>query len=176
MITLVLGGRRSGKSAWAEDLALDSRRQELVYIATCSNSDSSMGGRIHAHQERRKNQKRNWTLIEEPLRLSEVMSNADALKAGRLLFIDCITLWLSNLLENEAESEIKHKISELCQALGKLQNDAIIISNEVGMGLAPATELGNKFIDLAGFANQELARVADEVAFIAAGLPIYLKK
>ena len=176
MITLVIGGRRSGKSAWAEALALEKPGNRLVYVATCPASDQSMRERIKTHQERRAAQGRNWELIEEPLELAPTLALEDSQMKNGLFFIDCITLWISNMMQTMGDTAVRTAICSLCATAGQLENNAIIISNETGLGIAPATDLGNRFIDFAGLANQELARVAHEVVFITAGLPLYLKR
>ncbi len=176
MITLVIGGRRSGKSAWAETLALEKQRSRLAYVATCPASDQSMRERIKTHQERRAAFGRNWELIEEPLELAAALALGDSQMKNGLFFIDCITLWISNMMQAMDDKAVRVAISSLCATVGRLENDAIIVSNETGLGVAPATDLGNRFIDFAGLANQELAKTAHEVVFITAGLPLYLKR
>lgn len=177
---LVLGGERSGKSRWAERLAGDwaeQRGAELVYIATAQPGDAEMAARIDTHRARRGPE---WRLIETPRGLGDALANAAA--ANRVVLVDCLTLWLTNeLLFRETPdgrvsfSEDSDYVQEFYAALETAAGDVICVSNEVGMALTPMTSLGRAFVDAQGRLNQGAARIADLVAFIAAGLPLMLK-
>lgn len=165
MITLVLGGARSGKSAYAETLAAAGERH---YIATAQAFDDEMRDRIAKHQRDRGG---GWVTHEEPLELLKALQATDG--TGRVLLVDCLTLWLSNLML--AEREIGAAIRLLIDGLARLNADVVFVSNEVGMGLVPDTPLGRRFRDAQGQLNQRVAAVADRVVFVAAGLPLVLK-
>lgn len=167
-ITLVLGGARSGKSRYAERL-VESAAAGAVYCATAEAGDAEMAERIAAHRARRSP---FWRTIEAPLALAEVII-AEAV-GDRPLLVDCLTLWLSNLLlaGRRAEDEAR----ALCGALRQAAGPIVLVSNEVGMGLVPQTPLGREFRDAAGWLNQEVAALADRVVFVAAGLPLILKE
>ncbi len=162
--TLVVGGARSGKSRYAEKLAHGERH----IIVTGQAFDHEMKERIVKHQQDRG---ADWVTHEEPLELVAALSSADA--AGRFILVDCLTLWLSNLML--AEKDWRAPSSALAALLPKLKANVVLVSNEVGMGLVPETPLGRSFRDAQGLLNQQVARVADTVVFVAAGLPIALK-
>ncbi len=167
-ITLVLGGARSGKSRLAETLA---RRSNLspVYIATAEAGDDEMAERIARHQADRGPE---WTNIEEPLALANaVVKNTST---DRILLIDCLTLWLSNLMH--ANTNVPEAVVELTTVLGKTAGPVIVVSNEVGLGIVPENQLARAFRDHAGRCHQSIAAIADTVIFCAAGLPLVLKK
>ena len=167
--TLILGGARSGKSARAEALATASYLS-VVYVATSLRDDDDIEWqcRIEQHQQQRPN---DWKLVEEPMCLSDLLQNGKYI--NDVLLIDCLTLWLSNMML--AEKNIEHEIKVLCEALLAYQGEVILVSNEVGMGLVPETALGRAFRDEQGRLNQAVAKAASSVEFIAAGLPITLK-
>lgn len=191
MLTLVLGGRRSGKSLWAENEALKLPAQKRLYLATAKGleenglPDASMQARIEAHRARRGP---DWQTLEEPLYLVQRLEQEAEFD---VLLLDCVSVWLSNLmlagLSDEAVLKAGDNLARFLaqRAKGDLprgQSTAtpcpkqiFVVSNEVGLGVAPATELGNRFCDLAGSLNQCLARAAQRVVFIAAGLPLALK-
>jgi adenosylcobinamide kinase / adenosylcobinamide-phosphate guanylyltransferase len=162
---LVLGGARSGKSRYAEGLA-DSVPGDRLYIATAQAGDQEMAARIAAHRQRRRNR---WTTLEAPIALAEALEAADA----PFVLIECITLWISNLLL--AEIEVAPRVEALAEALRAGQGTVALVSNEVGLGIVPDNALARRFRDEAGFANQRLAQACDEVVFLAAGLPLKLK-
>jgi len=165
--TLVLGGARSGKSSFAEALVRADGRAK-VYVATGTAGDDEMRARIDAHRDRRG---ADWRIIEEPLRLTEAIAReAD----GRtVLLVDCLTLWLSNLMF--AERNIEAETHRLTAVLEGLAGPVVLVSNEVGLGLVPETPLGRRFRDAQGRLNQAVATVASRVVFVAAGLPLDLK-
>jgi adenosylcobinamide kinase / adenosylcobinamide-phosphate guanylyltransferase len=162
---LVLGGARSGKSRYAEGLA-DSLAGDRLYIATAQAGDEEMAARIAAHRQRRGP---GWTTLEAPLALAEALAGADA----PFVLIDCITLWISNLLL--ADIDIAPRVEALAEALRARQGTVAVVSNEVGLGIVPDNALARRFRDAAGLANQRLAQACDEVVFLAAGLPLRLK-
>ena len=162
---LVLGGARSGKSRHAEGLA-DGVAGDRLYIATAQPGDEEMAARIAAHRQRRG---AGWTTLEAPIALAEALEGA----AAPFVLIDCITLWISNLLL--AEFEIAPRVEALAEALRARQGTVAVVSNEVGLGIVPDNALARRFRDEAGHANQRLAKACDEVVFLAAGLPLRLK-
>ena len=167
---LITGGARSGKSRFAERLAL-SFGAPLGYLATGESRDSEMGQRIIRHQERRGPE---WTTIEEPLCLTETLAAND--DRFRAVLVDCITLWLSNLfLTHEDPERVMAAVRIFTEATPKLVTPLILVTNEVGMGIVPENRLARHFRDLAGEANELLASVADEVHVVFAGLPLRLK-
>ena len=165
---LVLGGARSGKSAYAKNLA-ESAAPERLYLATAEAGDAEMAARIARHKAERGD---SWTTVEEPLALAGTL-HAVARPGRRAVLVDCLTLWLSNLML--AGRDVEAEISRLAEAIGALEGPAVFVSNEVGLGLVPETKLGREFRDWQGFANREVARACDAVVFVAAGLPALLK-
>jgi adenosylcobinamide kinase/adenosylcobinamide-phosphate guanylyltransferase len=166
--TLVLGGARSGKSTFAERLVCDSGLAR-VYVATGEAGDTEMRERIDHHRERRGG---DWQTIEEPLALAETL--AREARAERAILVDCLTLWLSNLMH--ANRDIEAESGRLSAVLRGAPGLLVLVSNEVGLGLVPETPLGRAFRDAQGRLNQAIAGVADNVVFIAAGLPLWLKR
>jgi adenosylcobinamide kinase / adenosylcobinamide-phosphate guanylyltransferase len=165
--TLVLGGARSGKSRWAERL-VEAAATSGTYCATAEARDAEMTARIAAHRARRGP---FWHTVEEPLALAAAIAAAAA--PDRPLLIDCLTLWLSNLML--AGRVVEHDSEILCATLREAKGPVVLVANEVGMGLVPETPLGREFRDHAGRLNQEVAAVADRFVFVAAGLPLVLK-
>lgn len=168
MIHLVLGGARSGKSTFAEQLAADSGKA-VRYIATATGDDAEMQDRIARHQTQRPS---HWTLSEQPLALAQLIAEQ---QGDELLLVDCLTLWLSNHLLHPEPEDLHQLQSELCEALQHCTADVVLVSNEVGQGIVPMGELSRRFVDHAGWLNQAVARVADHVTLISAGLPLSLK-
>ncbi len=167
MKELILGGARSGKSALAERLARESEL-DIVYIATATAGDEEMAGRIAHHRERRP---AGWSLLEEPRRLAAALREAAA--PDRCLLVDCLTLWLNNVISDEAL--FRRERAALLETLPGLPGRVILVSNEVGMGIVPLGELTRKYCDEAGRLHQDLAQLCDRVVFVAAGLPLFLK-
>jgi adenosylcobinamide kinase/adenosylcobinamide-phosphate guanylyltransferase len=167
-ITLVLGGARSGKSRYAERL-IEAAASGGTYCATAEAGDAEMAQRIAAHQARRGP---FWQTIEAPFELAPAI--VAAATEEHPVLVDCLTLWLSNLML--ACRQADRKADELVWALYKAAGPVVLVANEVGMGLVPETPLGRRFRDAAGWLNQEVAAAADRVVFIAAGLPLVLKE
>lgn len=166
----VVGGARSGKSSHALSLAAAHKALEKVFIATAQAFDAEMSERIEAHRFERGD---GWKTIEEPL---EVASKVKGLGAGKVIVIDCLTLWLSNLIHSEKDdAKIKEEITALAKAFRDAPSVVIGVSNEVGLGLVPENALARRFRDLSGLMNQAMASKADEAWFIASGLPLRLK-
>ena len=169
-IVLITGGARSGKSQYAEQRVRELGTRRL-YVATAEAKDDEMSERIAAHQKRRGDE---WTTIEEPLEL------AAALLAQRdrtdCALVDCLTLWLSNLLLRRDEKYAQEKCGELVLALPQLDFHVVLVTNEVGWGIVPDNPLGRQFRDLAGWANQRMAAAATEVVLTVAGVPMIVKK
>ncbi|MEX2647634.1 MAG: bifunctional adenosylcobinamide kinase/adenosylcobinamide-phosphate guanylyltransferase [Alphaproteobacteria bacterium] len=165
--TLVLGGARSGKSAHAEALA--AAAGQPIYLATGAARDAEMADRIALHRARRGPA---WTTIEEPLDLTGALAGACA--PGRAVVVDCLTLWLANLLgaERDAGAESERLIALLPRLAGRL----VFVSNEVGLGIVPENALARAFRDAQGRLNQSVARAVETVVLVAAGLPIVLKQ
>jgi len=162
-VTLVLGGARSGKSRYAETLIGE---RPAVYVATAEARDEEMSARIRAHRARRGG---NWATHEAPLDLAAALAAGDA----RPRLVDCLTLWLSNLLL--AGRDPAAEGAALIEALPRSTAPLVFVANEVGLGIVPDNELARRFRDHAGRLNQDLAAVADRVVFVAAGLPLLLK-
>ena len=163
--TFILGGARSGKSARAQALA-EAAGETRLYIATAEALDAEMEARIARHKADRGG---GWRTVEAPLELVAAMDAADA----PVLLVDCLTLWLSNLMHHERDVEAES--DALCKSLGRFEGEVILVSNEVGLGLVPETPLGRAFRDAQGRLNQRVAAACDVVEFVAAGLPLRLK-
>ena len=165
--TLVLGGQRSGKSAYAETL-VEAQPGGCVYLATAEAHDSEMARRIAEHQARRGSR---WSTVEEPLDLPGAL--AEAAGPGRTVLVDCLTLWLSNLLGSERD--VAAERTRLCDALAELRGPAVLVSNEVGQGVIPDNKLARQFVDESGRLHQAVAATAGRVVFVTAGLAQTLK-
>ncbi|MEM7215741.1 MAG: bifunctional adenosylcobinamide kinase/adenosylcobinamide-phosphate guanylyltransferase [Pseudomonadota bacterium] len=166
-ITLVLGGARSGKSAFAEDLVLNSGLKP-VYLATGRAFDDEMVHRIETHQDRRGDE---WETVEEPLALVDALTQAS--HSGRMVLVDCLTLWITNLMM--AEANIEREIAGLTVFLKEAQIPVVLVSNEVGQGIVPDNKMAREFVDLSGKAHQVIASACKHVYFVTAGLPQKLK-
>ena len=166
-VTLVLGGARSGKSAYAESLS----RQFVgarSYIATAELLDEEMRNRVTCHITQRGE---GWQTVEAPVDLVRALIDADA--AHRFTLIDCITVWIGNLMHHQLN--VGTEVDRFCGALSSVKGDVAIVANEVGLGIVPDNALARQFRDEAGRANQAIAAAADSVVFITAGLPMILK-
>jgi adenosylcobinamide kinase/adenosylcobinamide-phosphate guanylyltransferase len=169
-IVLITGGARSGKSIYAEQraAALGSRR---LYVATAEPKDEEMTRRVSEHKSRRGTE---WATIEEPVELAEAL----LAQRGRTdcTLVDCLTLWLSNLLLRRNGKYAVRKVDELIEILPQLDFHLILVTNEVGWGIVPDNMLARQFRDLAGWANQQFAAAANEVVLTVAGVPLIVKK
>jgi adenosylcobinamide kinase/adenosylcobinamide-phosphate guanylyltransferase len=169
-IILITGGARSGKSKYAEQHAAASGLRRL-YVATAEARDDEMAQRIAAHQKRRGSA---WTTVEEPVQLAETL----LVWRGRTdcALVDCLTLWLSNLLFRGGENQVEEKVEALVRSLPRLDFPVVFVTNEVGAGIVPNNPLARQFRDLAGWTNQRIAAVANEVVLMVAGIPMVIKK
>jgi adenosylcobinamide kinase / adenosylcobinamide-phosphate guanylyltransferase len=165
-IILITGGARSGKSVIAESRARGFPGQP-IYIATAEALDAEMSERITRHRTRRGNE---WVEREVPLALVEALDETDG---GGARLVDCLTLWLSNLMH--ANRDWSREASRLAKALGSQRSPVVLVTNEVGLGIVPDNALARAFRDAAGLTNQMIAKVADEVEFVVAGLPVRVK-
>ncbi len=169
MTCLVLGGARSGKSAWAEARAA-ARGWPVTYLATAEARDEGMRQRIALHRQRRPEA---WSCVEEPLALADRLRLL-AREEG-IVLVDCLTLWLTNLLCHDDPGRLAHEREALLQVLPQLPGEIILVSTEVGLGVVPMGELSRRFVDEAGDLHQRLATLCDHVIFVAAGLPLAMK-
>jgi adenosylcobinamide kinase/adenosylcobinamide-phosphate guanylyltransferase len=187
-VHLVLGGARSGKSRFAEQEAIASGKN-VVYVATATVYDDEMQQRINRHIDDRPD---HWLTIEEPLLLAQVVKK----HAGEnvCILVDCLTLWLTNVLMAEQDSSVnigqeaslsearqldvkslsEYK-EELLETLASVPGQIVLVSNEVGQGIVPMGALSRRFVDEAGWLHQDIARIADKVTLVVAGLPMVLK-
>lgn len=166
-ITLVLGGARSGKSAYAERLVENSGLKP-VYLATGRALDGEMRDRIASHRQRRGD---IWQTIEEPFDLTGVLEGLSG--NGQAVLVDCLTLWLTNLMLDERD--IDGETGRLCRGLNTYKGTVVLVSNEVGLGIVPENDMARAFRDHAGRLHQQIASLAETVWFVAAGLPLKMK-
>ena len=165
---LVLGGARSGKTAFSEQLAIRGGSKP-AYLATAEALDAEMRDRVASHRAGRA---ANFATIEEPLALPDALIKVSA--EHDVILVDCLTLWITNLLM--ANEDVSKAVSELGATLVQLKKaKVILVSNEVGMGIVPDNAMARTFRDLAGSAHQRLAEICDDVYFVVAGLPMVLK-
>ncbi len=164
-ITLVLGGARSGKSRFAEDL-IAALPPPWIYVATAQAGDTEMAERIAGHRVRRGPQ---WQTVEAP----RVLDKALLEHAAAPVLVDCLTLWLSNLML--AEGDVALEMGNLAKALEQATAPKVLVSNEVGLGIVPDYPLGRRFRDAQGILNQRMAALADRVVLMVAGLPLAIK-
>ncbi len=177
MKTLILGGAKSGKSLYAETLAIQSQKK-LVYIATAQAGDKEMQQRISLHQQRRVAQDVKWRTIEEPLALTKVLQQLakdSQINNNYLILIDCLTLWLSNLLCQFNQQQQQKEMTRLLNYLPSCAMDIIFVSNETGLGIVPMNQLSRQFIELSGDLHQKIAHLSERVILTVAGLPLVLK-
>jgi adenosylcobinamide kinase/adenosylcobinamide-phosphate guanylyltransferase len=169
MKTLVLGGVRSGKSRYAAQLAGEGRAS-VAMIVTAAAGDEEMAARIAAHRARRPAQ---WQVIEEPVDLGRAIRRATA--PGSVVIVDCLTLWLSNLLAIDDRKALEGQRDALKSAVSEASGTLVLVSNEVGSGIVPTNELARRFRDEAGVLHQELAQLCERVVWMVAGLPVVVK-
>jgi adenosylcobinamide kinase / adenosylcobinamide-phosphate guanylyltransferase len=166
-VTLITGGARSGKSRLAEAIIAQESRP-AIYIATAEVRDDEMADRIAQHRARRGN---NWHTEEIPLDLTNRL--AELLRQDKPVLIDCLTLWLTNIML--ADHDVDQEIENLKGFLDKATAPLVLVSNETGLGIVPDNALARRFRDLSGIMNQQIAEAADNVLFVASGLPLILK-
>jgi adenosylcobinamide kinase / adenosylcobinamide-phosphate guanylyltransferase len=164
-ITLILGGARSGKSRFAEKL-IAALPPPWIYLATAEAGDAEMAERIARHRARRG---ADWCTIEAPHNLERVLTDC----RGEPVLVDCLTLWLSNLML--ADTTIEDEMTRVEKALLRATAPKMVVSNEVGSGIVPEHPLGRHFRDMQGILNQRIAALADRVVLVVAGLPLALK-
>ncbi|MBC3383568.1 bifunctional adenosylcobinamide kinase/adenosylcobinamide-phosphate guanylyltransferase [Pseudomonas sp. SWRI179] len=169
MLQLILGGARSGKSRLAEKLATDFQLP-VTYIATSQPLDGEMNTRIAQHRARRPAE---WALVEEPLALARVLQ--ENATSDRCLLVDCLTLWLTNLLMLDAPDRLVAEREALLDCISALPGEVIFVSNETGLGVVPLGELTRRYVDEAGWLHQALAERCQRVVLSVAGLPLTLK-
>ena len=183
MIHLVLGGARSGKSSFSEQWCIEfsakKTNQSLFYVATATAFDAEMNNRILHHQQTRAKQ---WQLIECPIALPEQLNNV----SDSIYLIDCLTLWLNNIIfslekilsTTEKKQQLQQHIDQLTHAITKANQQGatiVLVANEVGLGVIPMGEDTRYFVDYAGWLNQAIARIANKVTLVTAGIPLILK-
>jgi adenosylcobinamide kinase/adenosylcobinamide-phosphate guanylyltransferase len=169
-LIFITGGCRSGKSRFALDYA-NQHFSKKLYLATCEALDEEMARRIEHHKKMRGPE---WKTIEEPVEIvNQIMQYGDETD---VILLDCITLWLSNLLmRRKDDPEIAQEINRFIDTIKKKQTSLVLVSNEVGLGIVPADPLGRRFRDLSGMANQKIAEVVHTVILMVSGIPIFLK-
>ncbi|MEQ1120480.1 bifunctional adenosylcobinamide kinase/adenosylcobinamide-phosphate guanylyltransferase [Acinetobacter seifertii] len=169
MLQLILGGARSGKSRLAEQMAI-STQLPVTYVATAQALDPEMQSRIAHHQNQRPV---HWALVEEPLFLANALKKID--QPNQIILVDCLTLWLTNLLLLEDQSVQQFECEQLLKVLPTLESEIILVSNETGLGVVPLGEISRRFVDESGRLHQALGQIADKVVFCVAGFPMILK-
>ena len=170
-VTFILGGCRSGKSSLALRTAEAVDAGQRIFIATAVPFDAEMQDRVRRHQKERG---AGWITLEAPLALPEALTEHS--REGRVVLVDCLTLWVSNLLlEWTDAAAVENRIAELARAVQACTGPVILVSNEVGFGVVPDSQLGRQFRDLAGMANQAVAAEADEVIMTVAGIAVVIK-
>ncbi len=168
-VSLILGGVKSGKSALAERLAI-STKLNVTYIATATADDTAMQQRISHHQQQRPS---HWHTVEEPIQLAKVL--ADHCQNNQCVLVDCLTLWLTNLLMQDNEALLQTEIATLLDILPNIKGKLIIVSNETNMGIMPLGDLTRRYCDEIGLLHQAIAALSDTVVLTVAGLPHILK-
>lgn len=169
MLQLILGGARSGKSRLAEQTAINTQLA-VTYVATAQALDPEMQSRIEHHQNQRP---AHWSLVEEPLYLANALQKID--RPNQIILVDCLTLWLTNLLLLDDQSVQQLECEQLLKVLPTLESEIILVSNETGLGVVPLGEISRQFVDEAGRLHQALGQIADKVMFCVAGFPMILK-
>jgi adenosylcobinamide kinase / adenosylcobinamide-phosphate guanylyltransferase len=166
---LILGGVRSGKSRYAEEIARRSNAAVSV-IVTAASGDEEMAARIAMHRARRP---AGWRVIEAPIELGMAIEGSSM--RGTVVVVDCLTLWLSNLMALEDAQALGRERAALKEALARAEGAVLLVSNEVGSGVVPVNELARRFIDEAGVLHQELGQLCDRVVWMVAGIPTIVK-
>jgi len=171
MITLFIGGCRSGKSTAALQRADSIGAKRKIFVATCQPYDAEMQIRIERHRQERDN---TWETIEEPLKIAAIVQQHS--RSQTVILVDCLTLWLTNLIVAEADdATIDQRIETLENALSNARGPVLLVANEVGMGIVPDNAMSRRFRDWAGSLNQQMARCASEVILTVAGIPVSIK-
>jgi len=167
---LVIGGCRSGKSSHALSLA-EQIPGRKIFIATCTPQDKEMKQRVLRHRQQRSS---DWLTLEVPIFIPKAIQKNG--KKGHVILVDCLTLWISNLiLDNDKPENIDNHIQKLTQSIEKAECPVILVSNEVGTGIVPENKLARLFRDITGFANQKVAACVDRVIWMVAGIPVKIK-
>ena len=169
MKTLVVGGVRSGKSRYAEELAA-AHDGPVAVVVTATAGDEEMAARIAAHRARRPS---HWRVVEEPIALGRAL--LDAARPGSVVIVDCLTLWLTNIMLQPDAQLLQRESDALLAAVQSAPGAVILVSNEVGSGIVPINELARRFGDETGSLHQRLARACDRVVWMVAGLPLTVK-
>ena len=171
MLTLILGGVRSGKSRMAENLAADFPGP-ITYLATAQAKDTEMQERVALH---RKHRPKHWKTIEEPIRVAQVVSDYPAPK--NLVVVDCLTLWMTNLLlVDDAFETGRTELEALIAEVKRKRSNLVLVSNETNSGVVPMDSLSRRFCDEMGVLHQKLAGLSDDVILMVAGIPTWVKK
>jgi adenosylcobinamide kinase/adenosylcobinamide-phosphate guanylyltransferase len=170
-IIFVIGGCRSGKSRYALETAEKLAGDKKVFIATCVPQDDEMKQRVAKHQKARN---QSWPTVEEPVHLPEAILQRN--QEVDVIVVDCLTLWVSNLLmETEDEEKLKKNVSQLIDTLENATCTIVLVSNEVGTGIVPENKLVRRYRDIMGLANQAVANTAGKVIWMVAGIPVTVK-
>lgn len=168
---LVIGGCRSGKSRYAEQWAESQPAETRIYVATCVPHDAEMQDRVAQHRRRRSAAR--WQTVEEPMHPAEVIRTRAA--PGCVVLVDCLTLWITNLLLDSENADLEGPIAALRDSLREAGGPVVLVSNEVGTGIVPENALARRFRDAAGLVNQKVAAAADRVVWMVAGIPVTVK-
>lgn len=172
MIHFVIGGARSGKSAYAQQMVEQlsgHNTSPVIYIATAENIDDEMDKRIAHHKT---NRPEGWCVKEVPL---DLVSQLTSCSDSQVILVDCLTLWLNNQLHYYPEQDFDVLFEQLRNALTHCKGNVVLVANEVGLGVIPMGDISRRFVDLAGWLNQAVAQVSTQVTFMAAGLPLTMK-
>ncbi|MEB8430872.1 bifunctional adenosylcobinamide kinase/adenosylcobinamide-phosphate guanylyltransferase [Cocleimonas sp. KMM 6892] len=167
--SLILGGARSGKSSFAENLAKESGL-DVIYLATANAWDEETKQRVEKHKSDRPS---SWKTIEEPIQLASCLLQNS--RPEKIIIVDCLTMWLNNLLMLENPAQLRQELDDFLDCVSKLQGRVILVSNEVGMGIIPLGELTRNFVDESGRLHQQLGKLVDNVTLIVAGIPLVVK-
>ncbi|MBT3308935.1 MAG: bifunctional adenosylcobinamide kinase/adenosylcobinamide-phosphate guanylyltransferase [Gammaproteobacteria bacterium] len=173
MKELIIGGIRSGKSRYAEQVARTNQNlqgHQLCYLATATAGDAEMEARISHHQQQRG---QGWLLVEEPITLALTLQREA--EEGRTILVECLTLWLTNLLMAEDELQLRGEQEQLLELLPTLPGSILLVSNETGLGVVPMDPLSRRFCDEAGRLHQHLAELCERATWVVAGLPQRIK-